>query len=73
LTSSYLLTTFNQTSNIKLHLILLASVFNLSSGFRAEVRGSLGEETYTGDEYADFRICVMQAGRSCRSKPSGVR
>ncbi len=46
---------------MKLHLILLlASVFNISSGFRAEVRGPLGEETCTGDEYADFKECVMQ-------------
>jgi hypothetical protein len=45
---------------MKLHLILLASVFHLSSGFRAEVRGPLGEETCTGDEYADFKECVMQ-------------
>jgi hypothetical protein len=45
---------------MKLHLILLASVFNLSSGFRAEVTGVLGVETCTGDEYADFKECVMQ-------------
>jgi hypothetical protein len=45
---------------MKLHLILLASVFIISSGFRAEVRGPLGEETCTGDEYADFKECVMQ-------------
>jgi hypothetical protein len=45
---------------MKLHLILLASVFNLSSGFRAEVRGLLGQEACTGDEYADFKECVME-------------
>jgi hypothetical protein len=45
---------------MKLHLILLASVFNLSSGFRAEVTGVLGEETCTGGEYADFKECVMK-------------
>jgi hypothetical protein len=46
---------------MKLHLILLlASVFNLSSGFMAEVKGPLGKETCTGDEYADFKECVMQ-------------
>jgi hypothetical protein len=46
---------------MKLHLILLlASVFNLSSGFRAEVKGPLGKETCTGDEYADFKNCVTQ-------------
>jgi hypothetical protein len=45
---------------MKLHLALFALVFNLSSGFRVEVRGPLGEETCTGDEYADFKECVMQ-------------
>jgi hypothetical protein len=46
---------------MKLHLILLlASVVNLSSGFMAEVKGSLGEEACTGDEYADFKECVME-------------
>jgi hypothetical protein len=45
---------------MKLHLILLASFLSLSSGFRAEVRGPLGEETCTGDEYADFKECVIQ-------------
>jgi hypothetical protein len=45
---------------MKLHLILLASVFIISSGFRAEVRGPLGEETCTGDEYADFKKCVIK-------------
>jgi hypothetical protein len=45
---------------MKLHLILLASVFNLSSGFRAEVTGVLGQETCTGNEYADFKSCVMK-------------
>jgi hypothetical protein len=45
---------------MKLHLILLASVFNLSSGFVAEVRGALSEETCTGDEFADFKGCVMK-------------
>jgi hypothetical protein len=45
---------------MKLHLILLVSVFNLSSGFVAEVRGALSEETCTGDEFADFKGCVMK-------------
>jgi hypothetical protein len=45
---------------MKLHLFLLASVFNLSSGFRAEVEGPLGQETCTGNEYADFKECVMK-------------
>jgi hypothetical protein len=46
---------------MKLHLILLlASVFNLSSGFMAKVEGPLGEDTCTGGEYADFKECVMK-------------
>jgi hypothetical protein len=46
---------------MKLHLILLfASVFDLSSGFMAEVKGPLGEEECTGGEYADFKNCVKQ-------------
>jgi hypothetical protein len=45
---------------MKLHLILLASVFNLSSGFMAELKGLLGQETCTGGEYADFKSCVIQ-------------
>jgi hypothetical protein len=45
---------------MKLRLVLLASVFNLSSGFMAEATGPLGEETCTGGEYADFKDCVTQ-------------
>ena len=43
---------------MKLHLVLLASVFNLSSGFMAELKGTLAEEVCTGGEYADFKSCV---------------
>jgi hypothetical protein len=46
---------------MKLHLVLLlASLVNLSSGFMAELKGPLGHETCTGDEYSDFKNCVMQ-------------
>jgi hypothetical protein len=45
---------------MKLHLILLASVLNLSSGFMAEVKGPLGKEACNGGEYADFKNCVIQ-------------
>jgi hypothetical protein len=45
---------------MKLHLILLASVLNLSSGFMTEVKGPLGREACTGDEYADFKTCITQ-------------
>jgi hypothetical protein len=43
---------------MKLHLLLLASVFSLSSGFMAELKGTLAEEACTGKEYADFKQCV---------------
>jgi hypothetical protein len=48
------------TSTMKLHLLLLASLFNLSSGFMAELRGQLTGEDCTGDEYADFKKCTNQ-------------
>jgi hypothetical protein len=46
---------------MKLHLILLtSSLFNLSSGlFTVELTGPLTEEPCTGEEYADFKHCVM--------------
>jgi hypothetical protein len=46
---------------MKLHLLLLASVslFNLSSGFMAELRGPVTAEECTGDEYAGFQHCAM--------------
>jgi hypothetical protein len=43
---------------MKLHLLLLASVLNLSSGFMAELTGTLSDETCTGVEYGDFKQCV---------------
>jgi hypothetical protein len=46
---------------MKLHLLLLlASVFSLSSGFMAELKGPLADEACTGGEYADFKSCVMK-------------
>jgi hypothetical protein len=45
---------------MKLHLVLLALLFNLSSGFMAEMKGRLTEEACIGDEYADFKSCVTQ-------------
>jgi hypothetical protein len=44
---------------MKLHLLLLASLFNLSTGFMAELKGPLTDEKCEGDEYADFRRCAM--------------
>jgi hypothetical protein len=43
---------------MKLHLLLLVSLFSLSSGFMAELKGPLTEEACTGLEYADFKRCV---------------
>jgi hypothetical protein len=44
---------------MKLHLlVLLASVLTLSSGFTAELEGTLAEEVCTGEEYSDFKHCV---------------
>jgi hypothetical protein len=44
---------------MKLHLLLLASLFHLSSGFMAELKGPLSGEACTGTEYADFKTCVV--------------
>jgi hypothetical protein len=50
---------------MKLHLLLLASLFNLSSaGFMVELTGTLAEEACTGEEYADFKYCVNQSTAS---------
>jgi hypothetical protein len=43
---------------MKLHLPILASLFTLSGGFMAELRGPLTEDVCTGEEYADFTHCV---------------
>jgi hypothetical protein len=45
---------------MKLHLVLLASLLNLSIGFMAEIRGPLTAVECTGGEYADFKNCVTQ-------------
>jgi hypothetical protein len=51
-------TTFSIASNMKLHLIILASLFHLSSGVTVELRGQLTDEACTGEEYADFSYCT---------------
>jgi hypothetical protein len=43
---------------MKLHLILVASLFNLSSGFMVELKGPLNEEACSGEESDDFIDCV---------------
>jgi hypothetical protein len=44
---------------MKLHLALLASLFHLSNGFTATLRGQLTEEPCSGEESPDFEQCVM--------------
>jgi hypothetical protein len=44
---------------MKLHLILLASLFHLSNGFTATLKGKLTEEPCSGEEYSDFEHCVV--------------
>jgi hypothetical protein len=44
---------------MKLHLILLASLFNLSGGFMVELKGWLNVEACTGIEFSDFKSCIM--------------
>jgi hypothetical protein len=44
---------------MKLHLILLASLFHLSNGFEVTLRGQLTEEPCSGEEYTEFENCVM--------------
>ena len=44
---------------MKLHLFLLASLFPLSNGFTAKLKGKLTEEPCSGEEYPDFERCVM--------------
>jgi hypothetical protein len=55
------ITTYLFTSRMKLHLLLLASLLNLSSGIMVELKGTLAEEACTGEEYADFKYCVKQS------------
>jgi hypothetical protein len=44
---------------MKLHLLLLALLCNLSNGFMATLKGPLNEDICTGEEYADFTHCAM--------------
>jgi hypothetical protein len=52
------ITTYSFTSTMKLHLLLLALLFSLSSGFMTELRGNLTEMACTGEEYAEFKHCA---------------
>jgi hypothetical protein len=45
---------------MKLHLILLTSLFRLSNGFEVTLRGELTEEPCSGEEHLDFDRCVMK-------------
>jgi hypothetical protein len=55
---------------MKIYLLLLASLFSLSSGFMAELRGPLTDEACSGTEYADFEQCVMDATDADLNLPS---
>jgi hypothetical protein len=55
---------------MKLHLLLLSSLFHLSSGFMAELRGPLTEAACTGEEYADFRHCAALGVAADQSIPA---
>jgi hypothetical protein len=52
------ITSFSISSNMNLRLILLASLFHLSSGVTVELRGHLADVACTGEEYADFSYCT---------------
>jgi hypothetical protein len=45
---------------MKLLLLIFASLFHLSSGFTAELKGTLTQEECTGREYANFKSCVVE-------------
>jgi hypothetical protein len=54
-TLTYLFTNYLNNKASSFYLLLLASVFNLSSGFMTELKGPLNNETTcTGDEIADL-------------------
>jgi hypothetical protein len=58
------------TLTMKLLLLVVASLLNLSSGaFMAELRGPLNEEACTGTEYADFKQCATLGAESDSSLP----
>jgi hypothetical protein len=45
---------------MKLIFILFATLFHLSNGFTVTLKGKLTEEPCSGEEYADFELCVMR-------------
>jgi hypothetical protein len=45
---------------MKLHLILLTTLFQLSSGFTVTIKGQFTEEPCSGEEYPEFESCVLQ-------------
>lgn len=45
---------------MKLHLIILASLLHISTGFMVELRGNLTADVCTGTEYTEFRQCALQ-------------
>jgi hypothetical protein len=57
-------------NKMKLYLLLLPSLFHLSRGFMAELRGPLTDEACTGEEYADFRHCAAHGVETDQSLPA---
>jgi hypothetical protein len=45
---------------MKLHLILLTTLFQLTSGFTVTIKGEFTEEPCSGEEYPEFESCVLQ-------------
>jgi hypothetical protein len=45
---------------MKLNLILLTTLFQLSSGFTVTIRGQFTEEPCSGEEYPEFERCVLR-------------
>jgi hypothetical protein len=54
---------------MKLHLILLVTLFSLSSGFMVELRGPLTEDPCDGEEYGEFMHCVTKGAAADPNLP----
>jgi hypothetical protein len=57
---------------MKLHLLLLVSLFRLSNGYMVELRGPLNKEKCTGEEYAAFKDCATQGAKSDPDLPAVI-
>jgi hypothetical protein len=56
---------------MKLYLLIFASLFHFSSGFMAELKGTLTQEECSGREYADFKSCVVEGFEKAGQVMSG--